>query len=402
MKYFESFLQNKINNGTILNNSKIEIDVHCDIEVFEWLISYLMKKNVALTKRTVISILISSNFLRMEKLEKECIKYFHDNINDILNVPFDMTCINNELLTKLLNSFTEIELDSINDKKDKIISQFYILKLEQLLILLEKKFVTFSRCQYCFCFYANNLKYKVFCPFAKSYIDFHGNIVMTHKPEENFNATEYIVNLIENSQYSAKEIYWHIWNSFKSFKCRNCNNLFYPEQQVTCLYHPKEKVSSEGEYTMNSCCNTKNYKFHPFYLSKGCQYKAHIPQNPNDEKIIKVCRKATLAITKSICNELNESFKGKNCNYSYNYITEIDLRNFGTWSDINLISNNQINEKLTNQNGNISINSTNNTNGRQNKNETEKSKKKKIETYLIKEREKLLMNSIMEGLSPPN
>jgi len=50
MKYFESFLQNKINNGTILNNSKIEIDVHCDIEVFEWLISYLMKKNVALSK----------------------------------------------------------------------------------------------------------------------------------------------------------------------------------------------------------------------------------------------------------------------------------------------------------------------------------------------------------------
>jgi len=49
--------------------------------------------------------------------------------------------------------------------------------------------------------------------------------------------------IIINNNYS-------IWNSFKSFKCRNCNNLFYPEQQVTCLYHPKEKVSSEGEYTM--------------------------------------------------------------------------------------------------------------------------------------------------------
>jgi len=50
MKYFESFLLNKINNGSLLNNSKIEIDVHCDIEVFEWLMAYLLKKNVALSK----------------------------------------------------------------------------------------------------------------------------------------------------------------------------------------------------------------------------------------------------------------------------------------------------------------------------------------------------------------
>jgi len=49
MKYFESFLLNKINNGVLLNNSKIEIDVHCDIEVFEWLMAYLLKKNVALS-----------------------------------------------------------------------------------------------------------------------------------------------------------------------------------------------------------------------------------------------------------------------------------------------------------------------------------------------------------------
>jgi len=206
---------------------------------------------------------------------------------------------------------------------------------------------------------------------------------MTHKPEKNFNSTEYIINLIENNQYTAKEVYWHVWNSFKSFKCKNCNNLFLPEQQVTCLYHPKESVNNNKEYSINSCCKSRNYNFHPFYYSKGCQYKPHIPINPEDEKLIKVCRKATLTITKSICSDLNENFKGKDNNYSINNITEIDLRNFKTWSDINLINNNQINEKLSKQNNVIG-----NKNSNQTKFEPEKTKKKKIETYLIRERGK--------------
>jgi len=50
--------------------------------------------------------------------------------------------------------------------------------------------------------------------------------------------------------------------------------------------------------------------------------------------MIKICRKATLAITKSICSDLNNSFKGKDNLYSLNNITEIDLRNFETWSEI--------------------------------------------------------------------
>jgi len=41
-----------------------------------------------------------------------------------------------------------------------------------------------------------------------------------------------------------------VWNSFKSFKCKNCNNLFLPEQQVTCLYHPKESVNNDKEYSV--------------------------------------------------------------------------------------------------------------------------------------------------------
>jgi len=59
MKYFESFLLNKINSGVLLNNSKIEIDVHCDIEVFDWLISYLLKKNVALSNYINVVLIIN-------------------------------------------------------------------------------------------------------------------------------------------------------------------------------------------------------------------------------------------------------------------------------------------------------------------------------------------------------
>ncbi|RKO94303.1 hypothetical protein BDK51DRAFT_29494 [Blyttiomyces helicus] len=78
MRYFSSYLQDHA------SNSIIDIDVHCDIEVFEWLMSHITRKRPALEPRTAISILISSNFLQMASLENTCLKYIHDMINDVV------------------------------------------------------------------------------------------------------------------------------------------------------------------------------------------------------------------------------------------------------------------------------------------------------------------------------
>lgn len=62
MKYFEKHL--KVTDSA----EDIDISVHCDIKIFEWLINYLNNLKPKLEVNTVIPILISADFLVMARL----------------------------------------------------------------------------------------------------------------------------------------------------------------------------------------------------------------------------------------------------------------------------------------------------------------------------------------------
>ena len=53
----------------------MDISVHCDVHIFEWLMQYINQpdKPPRLDAAAVVSILISSDFLEMEKLVKHCL-----------------------------------------------------------------------------------------------------------------------------------------------------------------------------------------------------------------------------------------------------------------------------------------------------------------------------------------
>ncbi|KAI8920551.1 hypothetical protein BC831DRAFT_92117 [Entophlyctis helioformis] len=95
MKYFGSYLTDSQHATEC-----VDIDVHCDVEVFEWLISYISKSTVSLEPRSAVSILISSSFLQMAGLELQCIEYIHDHMNEIILVPINLKCINRDLISK--------------------------------------------------------------------------------------------------------------------------------------------------------------------------------------------------------------------------------------------------------------------------------------------------------------
>ena len=70
MPYFKDFL---IKDGQFI--SEVEILVHCDLKIFEWLLLYARKhidpdayKECILTTSNVLALLVSSNFLKMEHL----------------------------------------------------------------------------------------------------------------------------------------------------------------------------------------------------------------------------------------------------------------------------------------------------------------------------------------------
>jgi hypothetical protein len=133
MKYFEKF----IDQAT--KAAEIDITVHCDIKIFDWLIRYLHqrekidKSNLSgvfaarhliyrkktedekqkeklsealyghdrvpvLDLKNVISILISADFLTIIDLVRECIAYIISNLHDVVRLPIDMSCLNDKVL----------------------------------------------------------------------------------------------------------------------------------------------------------------------------------------------------------------------------------------------------------------------------------------------------------------
>lgn len=95
MKYFEKYLS----DSKTLDD--IDISVHCDINIFDWLMRYIHLKNPTIEVKNSVSILISSDFLQMAGLVEEALGYVAKNIAEIILLPIDMNCMNSALIKRL-------------------------------------------------------------------------------------------------------------------------------------------------------------------------------------------------------------------------------------------------------------------------------------------------------------
>lgn len=140
MKYFEKYLSES------KNVEDIDISVHCDIGIFDWLMRHIHRKEPKLDAKNAISILISSDFLQMGPLVDESVKFVANNLQDIIALPIDMNCLSSPLVKKLATFVTTDDLHTLKDKKDKLTSKLYMKKLE---LLFEDEQSTLNRCVYC-------------------------------------------------------------------------------------------------------------------------------------------------------------------------------------------------------------------------------------------------------------
>ena len=81
--------------------------------------------------KNVISVLISSEFLRIKDLVDECISYIVLNISDIVKLPIDMECLNDHLLWKIAAKMPVELLLNFVDKRDKLQTRIIMTKLYQ-------------------------------------------------------------------------------------------------------------------------------------------------------------------------------------------------------------------------------------------------------------------------------
>ena len=99
-----------------------------------------------LDQKNVVSILISADFLKIDRLVKHCMEYFVTNIEEISKIQVDMSCINSVIIREMSKNIKLDRLDILKERKDKLVSRLFMKKLE---LLLEKDKNYLHKCAYC-------------------------------------------------------------------------------------------------------------------------------------------------------------------------------------------------------------------------------------------------------------
>lgn len=261
MKYFERFLGDSGTEGC--DPDDVDISVHCDISIFEWLVKYMRSPTTStatLAVPSVVSILISSEFLQMGPLVEDCLRYVHAHINQIVKLPIDFGCINATLLRRLAKKFTVDELDEIRDPREKLIGRLYMQKLEMFLEDVEESDVL-QQCCHCKRLF-NQRAGPAQCIEAKMTIDYHGAVVARHQSNPGWKLSHYILRLRSESK-TWREIYWHIWGLSRVMTCTVCGEKFSCTQLGHCSYHPQAVLfeTSGGNEGIFPCCGQHMLNF---------------------------------------------------------------------------------------------------------------------------------------------
>ncbi|XP_066033974.1 SANT and BTB domain regulator of class switch recombination isoform X2 [Chamaea fasciata] len=231
MKYFAEYLSVDAQRW-----EEVDISVHCDVHIFDWLIRYVKRNSKeseanempTLEPSNVISILISSEFLKMDSLVEKCIHYCHENMNAIVATPCNMNCINANLVTHIADLFRHNEVEELKDKRDKFKSKLFCKKIER---LFDPEYVnpdsrgnaaTLYRCCLCKKLLTKETERRIPCVPGKINIDQHGNIVYVHIRDKTWEVHEYLIGLHEELK-SWRDVYWRLWGTVNWLTCSRCN-----------------------------------------------------------------------------------------------------------------------------------------------------------------------------------
>lgn len=97
--------------------------------------------------------------------------FFVENIDEIVKVQVDMSCINSQIIREMSKKLDLGKLDTLKERKDKLVSRLFMKKLE---ILLEKEDNYLWKCCYCNKLFTKRQRKELTCYKGKKFIDYNG------------------------------------------------------------------------------------------------------------------------------------------------------------------------------------------------------------------------------------
>lgn len=293
MRYFAEYLSVEAQRW-----EEVDISVHCDVQIFDWLMKYVKRglqdksksgteeKKPRLEPNNVISILISSDFLKMDSLVTDCIHFCHENTTAIVATPCNMNCINDKLVTRIAKLFNHNELEAIKDRKDKFKSKLFCKKIEEMfdprLSSLSSNASTLFRCLACGKLLTADSQSKLRCVPNRMMVNHRGKVSYVHSRDHSWDVNEYLLSLREKVK-SWRDVYWRLWGAVNVLHCYRCGQYFSCNELGHCNYHPMTADFSNVDCTATKivgvypCCQQKVLHFDPSSETSGCCVRDHKP-----------------------------------------------------------------------------------------------------------------------------
>eukprot|EP00929_Paragymnodinium_shiwhaense_P072244 TRINITY_DN36663_c0_g1_i2.p1 TRINITY_DN36663_c0_g1~~TRINITY_DN36663_c0_g1_i2.p1 ORF type:complete len:584 (-),score=79.72 TRINITY_DN36663_c0_g1_i2:70-1821(-) len=276
MKYFESYLKG------VTSNDDVDISVHCDIAVFEWLLAYMEDPGKVndLEVGSVVSILISSEFLQMHQLVEQCLAFMKIHLEQVVRLPTDMGCLSPNMVRRLAYLCTDEELDAVRDRRDRLLGRLFASKLER---LLEQDGLELERCLYCQRLFTKTQKELLLCPKAPAMsLGFRGRSCSYHVADKEWDVNRYVRRCHKRLGHSWRELYWRLWGAVQLLHCSICQQHFSGTDFERCSYHAEDpvwQVAPQSHIGLYPCCRQTAYRFSSWSSGPvlGCCAKAHEP-----------------------------------------------------------------------------------------------------------------------------
>jgi len=297
MKYFAGCLSN------VAKLEGIDISVHCDVKIFDWLMKYVKAKvaytekpgaahveRAALTIKNVVSILVSSDFLKMDALVNECLAFCRKHLNAVVSSPSNISCVTNKLLSRLAALLTLDELRNLVDDSDKIKSKIFWLRLEQLFSDKGRGRKLF-RCAHCKRVLSQRQSLRTPCV-KRGHVSNDGSVLFVHTVDPTWDTNEFIAGL-KRGGAPAASIFWHVIELLHYFRCRRCDAWFPYAERKSCRYCPQvpavvasaDAGPGSGADFINDgapiavvsfgCCGRRVPRFQIDLVRGGCMTAAH-------------------------------------------------------------------------------------------------------------------------------
>lgn len=309
----------------------MDISVHCDIQIFEWLMKWVKKSPNSdscppLDPINVIPILVSASFLQMEPLLLDCLSFCHSRLTDVVRFSSNLTCMNDSIVSRLAAMFTNAELEMVRDKKERIIPRLWTKMLQSLCepeaqALRGHYFSLASvfRCTKCTKLLTQSASTYINCIPPNMRLNRWGQVLSQHARDSNWDLSNYAAQLLKELK-SWRKVYWRLWGQCHFLYCCICESHFPAYQMNWCRYHPENPQffgpSAEGKIAGPAgrypCCSQQAFRYETLPSPNGCLFREHsvLVENERDRAILQLvqsvseggCLFADPPMTKTLSN----------------------------------------------------------------------------------------------------